>query len=391
MKKFWNILIILLPILIVYESPVKGVSIIEILMVLCIPYLLRKEIIDNRGCFKLNYFKIFSIIYICFILLNFIINIPFASEQERITVIFRTGRYLLYWVLLVLIDHVKDMEYSIKIYEYTAVFSIIFLILQIVVLKIGGYYINGTIPFLAVMNSAGLDEQIQNIYTMGGRPFSIFSEPSGGAQYVTGLLAIEFFYKKKINRKLCIFLTLGIFLMASNTGILLTALLYFMVLGDGILSGKIDLKKILIPAFAILILAIFMILNNSTLADRIFNVNVWMGRFGGFQVFFEKFTLREMLFGHGMNDNYGIFMPGIPQFYYYYGYVGLTFIILLLMWLYSNLNNNARRLFIYILVLNLGSNMFFGQFIVTIWFFLNGRTHLKKGILLSEKNMSRNT
>ena len=152
MKKFWNILIILLPILIVYESPVKGVSIIEILMVLCIPYLLRKEIIDNRGCFKLNYFKIFSIIYICFILLNFIINIPFASEQERITVIFRTGRYLLYWVLLVLIDHVKDMEYSIKIYEYTAVFSIIFLILQIVVLKIGGYYINGTIPFLAVMN-----------------------------------------------------------------------------------------------------------------------------------------------------------------------------------------------------------------------------------------------
>lgn len=377
MKKLWNILIILLPILIIYESPIDGISIVEILIILSIPYLIRKEIVEKEGNIKMNPQKIFCFLYISFILLNFFVNIIFIPELERVTVLFRTSRYLLYWMILLFTDHVKNVDYSIKIYEIVSVISIIFLILQIAVLKGTGYYIDGRLPLLPVMNPSGFEEQIEIIYTMGGRPFSFYAEPSVGAQYITGLLAIELFYKRKVNIKLCTFLSLGVLIMASNTGIFLMILLYVLYFGDKLRRRKIKFGKMIILFCAGIACVFICVLTNKTLANRIFNPVVWLGRFGGFSVFVEKFTYKEILFGHGMNDNYGTFMPGIPQFYYYFGYVGVAIMGVLLIWLYVNLNKDSRKLLLYILVLNLGGNMFFGQFIVTIWYFLKGKRKIK--------------
>lgn len=212
------------------------------------------------------------------------------------------------------------------------------------------------------------ESYFNNVETLSTyRPMSIFLEPSHYCQYILFALAIVLF-KFKLSVKdilLAAFLSIGIFVSTSSTGVILCLILWaiylFTIVKDSIVSGRFNIKIFFIISL-VFVAAIFIL---SQFGDRflfaiqrIYNPNsssstvAWDSRLGAFSIFTEYERVIDFLFGRG----YGVLIEGkwyasIPYYFSGTGMLGMFSIAIFFLSLYFLSNKFQRKLLIVFFVL----------------------------------------
>lgn len=373
--KFAIFTMITSPFISIYASPVKGLNLSDILIILSIIGLVAKE---KNGKIRLIKLDRIYISIVAFAFFNFLINIVVFEPIEIMDIALRTMRYIIYFTLVILIDkNQNSREIGFRYYRFFAMLGTLLIIVQNFVVRLFGYYISGFIPFLPLSGKAGIDEQISNIYNLGGRPFSFFAEPSAYAIYVAVYLAIEMFYfdstsgYQKYYKWL---LTFGLLLSGSTTGVILSGVLWILYFRR---NGIKNLRKDLAFYIVLVPIAATVLLRSNSFQSMLLRVakgSSSADRFRGFLVFCEDISAFNLIFGHGMNDNVTeYYLSDIPRLYYYWGTLGILFMVFILISLFKDIDNVSRIVLMIIIGITVGASWIWGPYL------------LLSGILISEK------
>ncbi len=212
------------------------------------------------------------------------------------------------------------------------------------------------------------ESYFNNVETLSTyRPMSIFLEPSHYCQYILFALAIVLF-KLKLSVKdilLAVFLSVGIFVSTSSTGVILCLALWavylFTILKDSIVNGKYNVKIFFIICL-VFVAAIFVL---SQFGDRfLFAIQriyssdssspseAWNGRLGTFSIFTEYECVTNFLFGRGYGViNEGEWYASIPYYFSGTGMLGMLAVAAFFISLYLLSNKFQRKLLIVFFVL----------------------------------------
>ncbi len=382
--KIGIIICMLFPILMIYATPISFVCVADVFIIGVIPFLFFLMCKDG---FDLTPVRQFIIQYGFMILINYFLVFSLSQINDLFGVTGSMGRYLLYFGGMFLLSDLDDkyIKSAGRVLRCVAVASTVYLFIQILILEGFGWYLPGTIPFLKTVNPQSFADQIFFMLTPGsnGRPMSFFQEPSHYGFYIVIALYYELIYEKGKHFLLAIFLSVGVLFSVSSTGIILTVFLWVKYVINGLPAGRARRKNVKL-VFALFICAVMLavpILNTNRmqiLLRRVGRSDVYTGRFDGFGVFAEKYSLVTMLFGHGMDEGYYTFMPGIPMTYYYFGLIGLILLFLFCFVLYLKVDNKSKDMLLLFLIANIGSNMFFGHFLIPCWLFLRSKKRVEK-------------
>lgn len=362
------LIIAIFPFLNMYSTPIKGIGIADFLyliLLFCyfVQMLKNRQILTDIGkC---------SLMLIVLASSNFLL-ILFLSDKELAIreVLLRTLRFIAYHSVAIFFPITYERREKIqKIIIYSSWFATFILILQNIVLRFWGIYINAFIPGLPLTSSEGIKTQVYNIYNMGGRSFSFFSEPSTYAMYVGFALLL---LMSETNRKkfffLRGFLTVGLLLSGATTGLACVLFVYGSEALRNILRNnlRIGYKKLLILLMTSPMLLLFLLRSASvqSMISRIKHMSSLIDRVDGYKVFFFDFNLFERLLGHGMNDNItDFFMSSYPRLYYYWGIVGLILVMGIVYCLYKKIDKLSRKVLLFVLFMNITTVWSWGTYI----------------------------
>ena len=331
LSKIYTILIVIYVPLSIYSTGINGISIADLLLLILSVML----IIDTIRKKKLKIFIPFFVFSIYLIINLFFLDMNIEN-------ILKTCRFL-YYLLVVSIFSSKyfNFELGIKVYKYVSIFAVFYIIIQFTLMKTIGYYLPGYIPFLKI-NRTELVEFSSSIYSKAQlRVRSIFTEPSQFAEYVAVCLACILLIKNNEKNKLpvAIFLTLGLIISTSSTGIILAAVVWTIYFFSK-LKTKITKKK-LILFLTILIIAAIYLKNSSAFSTFIERINTGYSqdnRFNGYELILNEVSSNNIniLFGAGMNS-YDEYLAGWARMIYYFGIIGtLIYIVSLLILINKN-------------------------------------------------------
>lgn len=333
----------MIPILQLYELPGTRILVADLILAfLTIAFIVK---IMAKGFIQLGtYYK--PLIFILAYILVQLTIVMFLKDTNYVhDLLPRTIHNIFYiFIVIIFVKEYFDMSYGYEIMKNIAIFSTIYIIMQSILLETVGYYLPGTLPFFHTV----IDEF--NVGAMNAsfavRPRSIFTEPSGYANFIIMFLVVDLFQFKKTYGKdyfVNIFVTIGIILANSTTGYLLSLwvwMLYFIRL----YSHKLTKRKIKIAIFLLLLIPLILgILYKAGIFNTVINhttsVGGLNGRIQNYKLAFDISGLSnfEFLFGRGMMDtNY--YIPGIPRLFYYFGLVGmiLWFVVYVAIWVRSN-------------------------------------------------------
>lgn len=226
------------------------------------------------------------------------------------------------------------------------------------------YFLSRNNIYSSIYNSS----YFKNVETLSTyRPMSIFLEPSHYCQYILFALAIVLF-KFKLSVKdilIAAFLSIGIFISTSSTGVILCLVLWaiylFTIVKDSIKNGSFNLKVFFIIALVIVAtIAILSQFGDRFLfaIQRIYNPNsssstvAWDSRLGTFSIFSESDRLTDLLFGRGYGViNESEWYASIPYYYSGTGMLGMFALIIFFISMYIFSNKFQRKLLIVFFVL----------------------------------------
>lgn len=157
------------------------------------------------------------------------------------------------YLVLIAIFSLCNFTKFISLYKKTAYLSVIFLIIQKLLLLTTGLKISGIAEFLPLDMGEDLDASSYYEYLSGetSRLSSFFSEPALFAQYVLPLLVIELFSAKKIKDWLKVGLIfISILWTDSGNGLLVLLIVFLSYIIHYIISGG-ALKIFIIPIFLV--------------------------------------------------------------------------------------------------------------------------------------------
>lgn len=319
----FTLIVILLPILHQFKSPVSVISFGEFFLILCSAFLLlfgRKK--RNRSVFLVP--RGLIAFYIIPVFLTFISSFrDYYSLGEASTVI---ARMLFYFVVIMLSSAYFDYEKAIKIYLITCSVCCAYLIMQVA----SHYIIHFDLPIL-VKYSRVLFQETEDVETdffysrYGFRPSSFFKEPSFYSFYFAPLIIILLFGSKhfrtikkmtpNIRIIFSIIFSISILLTTSNLGVVYLVVIWFtFILAD---RDSVRLKFIyrIIVVFALLVVLVWII--NSPLFEFLIDRFMSGGSVGkrlyrGF-IIFDKLDWLSKIVGVGINNialyvvEYGIY------------------------------------------------------------------------------------
>lgn len=373
--KFVIFTMVTCPIISIYASPIRGLNLSDIFILISIVGLIVK-----RGAhLRLSRLDLIYISIALFALLNLFVTVVFISPAEMTNIILRTMRYTIYFSLVILSDkRVEIRELSFKYFGFFSIAGTLLIILQNVVFRMFHYYIPGFVPFIPLSSPTGINEQIDNIYVMGGRPFSFFAEPSAYAVYVAVYLAIEMFYydnMKGVKKDYKWLLTFGLLLSGATTAIILLAVLWILYFK---INGAKNLRKdIIFIVFLVPVAAVVLLRSSSfqSMLLRVANGSTVVDRFEGFKVFLEDMSIYNIFFGHGMNDNVmAYYLSDLPRLYYYWGLIGILFMTAIMIRIFRNSDRISRIVMGIVMGITLGASWIWGPYL------------LVSGALIAEKN-----
>lgn len=353
----FTIILMLSPFLSLYATNINSVSWFDLtVLILGFWYFItsKKLILDK----EIFYFILMIIVQFLIVNLSKDIDIPNTT--------FRMLRYIYYLCILAFFS-IKYFNTILGEYYYKkiAIFSSIFLWIQLLVLKIADVYIPGFLTNLPLMRIEMLWHAInyQDRFTLGPRPRSFFSEPQIFATFVAGYIAILLAKEKLDNSEKFVlaFLNLSVVISLSSTGIIALLAIWCGYFVREFRHGRRRKVLMVIILLLVVIGGWLPLLYSSRL---IFTGNAINGRLGGYGFLFsQEEELFHVVLGHGMVDLSGIevgFLPTILRIYYYFGIVGILFMIYMFVKLYEFTSERYKLLTLLDVVLLFGTVDFLG-------------------------------
>ena len=364
------------PLFKIYGFFTASVTLADVLLVIFLAVGLFGLIREKR--FRVNWMILF---YAGFVALQFLLVSLFNQTEEFSLgdVLPRTLRYVFFLTALaILTPNFFRRETAESVMTAVAVFATAYLFLQRGILAVTGWYLPGYLPGLPLTRPE-MAQHARALFQYDPRPRSIFEEPSHYAFYV--LLVMGMILGQETGRKrrgwLLLFLSLGIILSASSTGIIAMGALYavWLFFSSGTISTGKKKKRFWAAALV---------------AAPVFGAVLW--QIPAFQVFLQRMAkgassaqhlgayaalvkLRQNVFstllGNGMIDTttYG-FLPAYCRLYYYYGILGLLGGMVLLMYMAQKSRREYRYMGLLFLILCVSGTELFGIQIFLIFPFL---------------------
>lgn len=303
--------------------------------------------------------------FVVSVLFSFTISLAFSGFD--LDSCLRTLRFLYYLILVIVFSKFFNKSYGLKIFKYSCIVCTAFICIQFLVLKLFGFYISGFVDFLPMIDDS-LKTVVQGKDPNIIRPRSFFQEPAHYGAYVVTYLFLDFIYNKRNKYSIIIdvFLLVGIIIASANTGMFMAAfslLAYLIKLIKNINNDnnkKILLVYSIFIALGIIVLIVLFFTGHlDKQINQIFGGNSFLGRFANYSHIFDFSTqgkgIVSILFGRGMVKSEAYF-AGYARILFYFGLTGLA------TFSYSLLTNKKGLPFIlFIMVLNLGTETFFGS------------------------------
>ncbi|MDR2409248.1 MAG: hypothetical protein LBE13_14190 [Bacteroidales bacterium] len=201
--KLFTATVILFPVFSIYGINIGTITIADMMLIIQFPILCNDLLLNNlikKETIK-NIISLPFVIYIVYIIFQLLFVIMIISNISDVTM--RTLRYLFYLINICLFFRKYFVfNYGMKLYKFVGIFSVCFIMYQIIVFLLFRKYIPGYIPYLTVLREE-LVEYSNNVAKNAGymRPRSIFAEPAHFAQYVVGLIALILFSSKEGRNK----------------------------------------------------------------------------------------------------------------------------------------------------------------------------------------------
>lgn len=380
LKKIFTILLIIFPILYMYQTPILTLTVADVLLIILIPFLL----IDMaRKKIKISIYKPLGIV-ILYIILQTLIIILLSNDSNINSIIFSICRLLLYYIVLTMFTKTYfDIEFGIKIYKKVAIFVCCFLFLQIICEKLFGFYIPGTIPGLPV--SEALTEY--NEQKSAGNPArlrSLFAEPAHFSTYVSLIFAIDLLKENKINKRIIIY-TLGLLLSGSSTGIFMVAIIYeiYFIKNMKSFSKRTIINITVVMALIAIILPMYM----QTESFKIFFERTFVnenssidGRFENYGMVLEETNTINLIFGRGTFAEIEDYIPALPRIYFYYGIIGMIYFIIRSARNFIKLKGTQLASWLVLFILIFPTELIFGYLIMVYMpFIIKGENERKSG------------
>lgn len=372
-KNIFTVLMIIFPILSVYNSPIATLTLADILLIILMPFVLIDIFWKKKARIKLNAGMGLVFLYT---VIQLLIIIIFCDSEYANKVTMPTIRILTYYGIITFFTKTYfNMELGLKAYKRVAIFVTCFLFIQILFFNIFNIYIPGTIPGLPVSE----DLIAYNNVKLNGstaRFRSLFNEPSHYAIYVVLALGIELLAKHKIDKKSVIILTLGLLMSGSSTGILMVAILYLIYIAKNMrnFSAKTIRNLILLACVAMIIMPIYMQTQSFQIFyERTFeNEQATEGRFGNYAIAFKDTNNVTFFFGRGILkiEDY---IAAFPRIFYYYGLVGMIFFGIVTIRNFIRLKGINLVTWLILFILIFPTEMLFGKFILLYMPFMDYR------------------
>lgn len=214
LRKGYTILILLLPITMVYASPIPSVSFGEIIILLFIAILLGDMIMKRELILIKSPFLIYLMYALLVTVVSGIIFTVMFNEFSMTDSIQRMIRDTVYFAMALLFAPAYfDFQYGIKVIRKIIFILGIFVFIQFIVYAMLQVYIPGIIPQMKTTISGGItgaeliDRFARNAALDGfARPNGFLKEPASIAQFVSVGLLLELFpQERRVNFKRAIF------------------------------------------------------------------------------------------------------------------------------------------------------------------------------------------
>lgn len=370
LKFFFTFLMIYAPLLFMYSSGIKGLTLLDISLLIFNIFFILNGVIKKK-------IKLKPIVYLSplIIYLSFWVLISLNSQDT----LMRALRYLFYISQIYLYFNTY-FEYSlgIKLYRNMSIFASLYLYIQVIIRKFYNFYLPGVIPGIPLM-----EEELRAYSAQ--RPMSFFEEPSHFAIYILGYITILLFEKKKMTLKnfwIVSILSVSIFLSSSFLGIIVLFILILIKIIQSIIENivkrKVNIKYIVI--FLICILIGTLSLKNTKAFEYLSNVEVLLkqasGRFEGYYHYANlKSDIIQKIFGRGMiGMPDGLYYPSYILIIYYFGYIGLALFLFVILFNFRIKKfDKFSALIICLLGLGIGSELILGRFILLYYSIIAAR------------------
>lgn len=352
---YFTLVCTLSPILRVYSLTGNAITLLDILIVLFY--------IISLPCYvkKKNLVVVSYGIMLLYMLVHSIVGVVISSDMDLFMRAMHQVNYILFLVLYY--NTFFDINVADKSIRIAGVAATLFLVLQHAAHFILGISIPGQIAALAV-REANMENFVYGSNV--ARFSSFFAEPSAYGVFVVLPLAIELFYREKVNYPIVALLCLGCILSTSNTALACMGFLLFVY----IIKNKLLSWKNLILIFAVISIVLLSGPFVEAIRTRVEGGTSFENRFIGYQLM--SFYFKNPLFGIGFisMEDIGEYMPGFVRLVIYLGIIGVF--IYSAVYLYLFKVSNRKIILILFLFLNIGSNILFAASIVYYsCFFLN--------------------
>lgn len=366
--KLISVLLIMQPILVIYSIPGLFGTFSDYIMILFFGVILLEYLYQGKT--KLGKIEFIGLMFVVYIFLNFIVTVNFSNEVLK-ELIYMLRSSIYYCIAVVFAREYFDINVAYKAYKYISIFATSWLILQYVSMNFFHIYIPGTIERFVARTDL-LNQRDYLNYVQFYRPCSIFGEPAHFATFVAGFLGINVCLdcKKGGRTFLNLFLTFGVMLSGSTTGIAICLLIWGYYAWEKIKDRKVTLKILFLIVGAVLGLMLLMNTNSfKILITRTFKSDSAVsGRFSNIFSMFEGDDLFSILIGQGpyytkITDEFG-WLPGYPLIYKCFGLIGILFVILLFLAVYKERKRESRFFLIIFAILNLGTEVITTAFLL---------------------------
>lgn len=360
-SKIFTILLVLYPVIYVYDSPVGPLSLADTLLILLYPFLLLNLFLRRRMRFdKLQLFLA------VFVTANLVL-MPILGTSSVGAILRNQVHFLLVLVTLAFfVPNMFNKELGIKLLCYVSLISSIYLIVQDILLHAFGIVLRAHLPFLTAHIS--VNGHI--------RPFAFFSEPAAFGMFnAVGLTTFIFLkpFKDKTNRIAEMIISLGMMLSLSSTAVALLAIVWICQFALKLRMGEIPFKVKSITFFAVVSIMVLFLAANSKMNIVSFiyqhvaptkgggiagGVSGRIGNISGMSMAYS-FSFTEVALGHGMIDLI-LFLPATARTYLYFGVIGCIILILYFLSLFKKSEKYGRVLIIVALANSLFADSIFG-------------------------------
>jgi len=268
----FSILVIVMPILNCYKSPIPVLGLGEFSIVLLLPLMILSMLFSNKKIYLHKYWLFVFYSIICSYVVVLFNEISLHEINNRLLrIVFYT------FVVFILGFNFFNYELSMKVYRYTCLLACAFLILQNISYSIFNFILPWKIPGIDFNILITTEEYFRKYYT-NYRPTSLFTEPAQFVQYCSPYLALTLFNDSRRNMIEALFVSFAIILSSSVNGFIFVSIIWIVWFFYNMYIDR-KLASILFRVIMIALVPVILIVlyNNSNnfvfIINRLNNIN----------------------------------------------------------------------------------------------------------------------